>query len=150
MNESEPQSAAPEAGATPSPAPSEPAANPPPAAGPPGSGLTGKQWAMFLHLAQFLGYIVPGLGFAGPIVIWLVLKERFPELDAHGKMVANWLISLLIYSVVAGLVTVVSCGFGAVLFIPLMLVSIIFPIIGAVKANEGVLWKYPVTISFIK
>jgi hypothetical protein len=148
MNESEPQFTAPEAGAN--PAPSQSAPNPPPASGPPTGGLSVRQWAMFLHLAQFLGYIVPGLGFAGPIVIWLVYKERFPELDAHGKMVTNWLISLLIYATVAGVVTLASCGIGVVLFIPLMLVSIIFPIIGAVKANEGLLWKYPVTIPFLK
>lgn len=93
---------------------------------------------------------MPGLGFAGPLIIWLVLKDRFPELDAHGKMVTNWMISLLIYCAVAFVVTLVSCGVGGVLFIPLMLVGIIFPIIGAIRANEGVLWNYPVTIPFIR
>lgn len=104
---------------------------------------------MFLHLSQLLGYIMPGLGFAGPLVIWLVLKDRLPELDAHGRMVTNWMISLLIYSLVAFVIAVVTCGFGALLFVPLVLLGIIFPIIGAVRANEGVLWKYPVTIPFL-
>lgn len=112
--------------------------------------MSARQWAMFLHLSQFLGYILPGLGFAGPIIIWQIYKEQFPELDPHGKMVTNWLISVLIYGVVAGVLTFATCGIGAVLFIPLVLVGIIFPIIGAVKANEGVFWKYPLTIAFIK
>lgn len=105
---------------------------------------------MFMHFGQFAGYIAPGLGFAVPIIIWQVYKEKFPELDAHGKMVANWMISMLIYFVAAGTITAASCGIGAPLLLPLALVGIIFPIIGGIKASEGILWKYPLTISFIK
>ena len=104
---------------------------------------------MFLHLSQLLGFVMPGLGFAGPLVIWLVLKDRFAVLDLHGRMVTNWMISLLLYSAVAFAISVVTCGIGMVLFIPLMLLGIIFPIIGAVRANEGTLWKYPMTIPFL-
>ncbi len=126
----------------------------PPQAPPPPSplpgGLNGRQWALFLHLSQFLGYLMPGLGFAGPLLIWLLLKDRLPELDAHGKIVTNWMISFLIYSVVGFVITVITCGIGAVVFIPLLLLSIIFPIIGAIRANEGVVWKYPMSIPFFQ
>jgi len=93
---------------------------------------------------------MPGLGFAGPLLIWLLLKDRLPELDAHGKIVTNWMISFLIYSVVGFVITVITCGIGAVVFIPLLLLSIIFPIIGAIRANEGVVWKYPMSIPFFQ
>ena len=105
---------------------------------------------MLMHFSQFAGYLVPGLGFAAPVVIWQVYKERFPELDAHGKMVTNWLISLLIYSLAAGAIMVITCGIGAVLFLPIAAVSIIFPVLGGIKAGEGAVWKYPLTIPFIK
>lgn len=118
---------------------------PPPLVG----GLHGRQWAVFLHLSQLLGYIMPGLGFAGPLIIWLVLKDRFPELDVHGKMVTNWMISLLLYSLGVFVLSMITCGVGALLFIPLILVGIIFPIFGAIRANEDLVWKYPVTIPFI-
>ncbi len=108
------------------------------------------QWAMMIHFTQFAGYLIPGLGFAAPIVIWQVYKGKFPELDAHGKMVTNWLISLLIYSSVAGVVTFATCGVGGILLIPLLIVSIIFPVLGGIKAGEGTVWNYPLTISFIK
>jgi len=112
--------------------------------------MDGKQWALLLHLSQLAGFIVPGLGLAAPIVIWQIKKDQFPELDPHGKMVTNWIISLVIYCVAASLLSVVTCGFGAVLFIPVAVVAIVFPIIGGLKARDGVLWKYPITIKFIK
>lgn len=115
-----------------------------------GDNMDSNQWGMFLHLSQLAGFVLPGLGFAGPIVIWLTQKTPFPELDAHGKMVANWMISLLIYSVASGVIMTVTCGVGAVLFAPLMVLATVFPILGAMKAKDGVLWQYPLTIPFIK
>ena len=45
---------------------------------------------------------------------------------------------------------VITCGL--LFFVPLLiwLVPIIFGIIAGIKANEGVLYKYPMTISMIK
>ncbi len=138
----------------------------PPSSGPSTGGLSASQWAMFLHLSQFLGYLLPGLGFAGPIIIWILYKESLPGLDAHGKVVVNWLISFLVYSLAAGLLAVVSMA--AAFFLPTMFVNfalpvlavplfglltlagVVFPIIGAVKANSGEVWRYPLSIRFIK
>jgi uncharacterized Tic20 family protein len=39
---------------------------------------------------------------------------------------------------------------GILLLIALGIVAIVFPIIGAVKANNGELWEYPLTIKFLK
>ena len=44
-----------------------------------------RQWAMFLHLSQLAGYVIPLLGLITPIVIWQVKKEQYPVLDEHGK-----------------------------------------------------------------
>jgi uncharacterized Tic20 family protein len=150
MNETTPSS--------PAPPPSDdytspPDASPPPPPTPapaPGGNMDAKQWAMLLHLSQLAGVIVPGLGLAAPIVIWQIKKEQFPELDPHGKMVTNWIISLLIYCVAASILSVITCGFGALLFVPIAVVAIVFPILGGLKARDGVLWKYPLTITFLK
>lgn len=105
---------------------------------------------MFLHLSQLAGLVVPGLGFAAPIVIWQINKDKFPELDAHGKMVTNWIISLLIYSVAASVLGAITCGIGLFVFIPIAVVAIIFPVLGGIRASEGVFWPYPLTIRFLK
>ena len=130
--------------------PATPPPTPTPAGGSYFANLDWKKWAMFLHLSQFAGLLVPGLGFAAPIVIWQINKDQFPELEAHGKMVTNWIISLLIYTVAASIIGAVTCGIGLVLFVPIALVATIFPIIGGIKASEGVFWPYPITIPFLK
>lgn len=123
---------------------------PPQATGGSFSNPDAKQWCLYLHFSQLINLIVPGLGIAAPIIIWQIKKEQFPELDPHGKMVTNWLISLLIYSLIAAVAAFATCGIGMVLFIPVGLVAIVFPIIGGIKANNGILWKYPLTLTFIK
>jgi len=107
-----------------------------------------KLWAMGLHLSVFSAYVVPLAGLIVPIVLWQVKKKDMPELDAHGKEVTNFLISFVIYSIIVAVLSFVLIGL--VLFIPLMIISIVFPIVGGIKANDGVLWHYPLTIRFIK
>jgi len=158
MNENTPLPPSPstEHAAAPAPPPapgSAPGSAPPPVASGGasfGSDMDAKQWAMLLHLSQLAGVLVPGIGLAAPIVIWQVKKAQFPELDDHGKMVTNWIISLLIYTVAASLLSVITCGVGALLFIPVAVVAIVFPILGGLKARDGLLWKYPLTITFLK
>ena len=106
-----------------------------------------RQWAMFLHLSQLAGYIVPVAGLVVPIVIWQMKKEEMPELDVHGKVVANWIISLLIYGAVCLFLTFVLIG--VFLFAVLGIIAIVFPIIGAIKANEGQVWKYPFSLTLL-
>jgi uncharacterized protein len=107
-----------------------------------------RQWAMLLHLSVFAGYIAVGLGFIAPILIWQFKKVDYPELDQHGKNVANWLISAIIYAAVFTLLLAVFVGF--ILLVILGVLGVIFPIIGAIKASNGEVWKYPLSITFIK
>ena len=71
-----------------------------------------------------------------------------PALDAHGKMVVNWIISSLIYWVVSGVLSIVLIGFLGML--ALIVMGIVFPIVGGIKANNGEFWEYPLTIKFLK
>jgi len=107
-----------------------------------------RTWAMFLHFSLLAGFVVPIAGLVAPIIIWQVQKNNLPGIDEHGKVVVNWLISAIIYGVVSGLLTVILIGIP--MLIVLVVVSIIFPIIGGIKANDGQLWKYPLSIQFFK
>jgi len=106
-----------------------------------------RQWAMLLHLSQLAGFVIPFGGLILPILIWQLKKEDMPELDIHGKVVANWIISETIYTIVSIVLAFVVVGIF--LLIPLSIIAIVFPIMGAVKANEGQIWKYPLSISFL-
>ncbi|WP_437205900.1 DUF4870 domain-containing protein [Planctomicrobium sp. SH664] len=106
-----------------------------------------RTWAMALHLSQFAAYFVPIAGIVAPIVIWQLQKDKMPQLDPHGRNIVNWLISQFIYLAISGLLVFVLIGFP--LLIVFSLLGVIFPIIGAVKAMNGEVWKYPLTIEFI-
>ena len=107
-----------------------------------------KLWAMILHLSVFAGYVVPLAGLIAPIVIWQVKKKDLPQIDAHGKIVVNFIISMVIYAVVSTVLLLV--GVGLFLLIALGIIGVVFPIIGGIKANNGEVWKYPLSISFLK
>jgi len=107
-----------------------------------------KQMGLWLHLSQLANVILFPVGIIIPIVLWQTQKEKMPALDAHGKMIANWMISSIIYAMASVVLMFVLIGFLTILAVGLM--GIIFPIIGAMKANNGELWEYPLTIKFIK
>jgi uncharacterized Tic20 family protein len=107
-----------------------------------------RQWAFFLHLSSLAGLIVPIAGWVAPIVIWQVRKNDLPGLDPHGKVAVNWMISELIYVIVGAVLCLVLIGIP--LLIGLLIIGIVFPIMGAVKANNGEVWRYPLSIEFLK
>lgn len=107
-----------------------------------------KQIAMFMHFGLLAGLVVPLGGLIVPIVIWMMNKDRFPELRPHWVVVANWLISEAIYMVIGFILIFVVIGF---VILPIVgLLGIVFPVIGGIKASEGVVWKYPLSIPFLK
>ena len=107
-----------------------------------------RQMGMFLHLAQLANVILFPVGIIVPIVIWQTQKDKIPGLDAHGKMVANWMISMTIYMVIS--IILIFFIIGIFMICAVLLMGIIFPIIGGIKANNGELWEYPLTIKFLK
>jgi uncharacterized Tic20 family protein len=107
-----------------------------------------RQMGLFLHLSQLASLVIPVAGIILPIVIWQTQKDKIPALDAHGKMVVNWMLSELIYGFVSVVLMFVLVGFLTMLAVIVM--GIVFPIVGAVKANNGEFWEYPLTIKFLK
>lgn len=77
-----------------------------------------------------------------------VKKKELPEIDIHGKIVMNWMISEILYFVISAILAIFLIGIPILLI--LFLFSIIFPIIGGIKANDGKIWRYPFSIQFIK
>lgn len=107
-----------------------------------------RQMGLFLHLSQLANVILFPLGIIVPIVIWQTQRDKIPALDAHGKMVANFMISMTIYGFITFILMFVLVG---LLLLPIFaIIGIVFPIIGAIKANNGEFWEYPLTIKFLK
>lgn len=108
-----------------------------------------RNWAMLCHLAALAMYVAPPFGHViGPLVVWLIKREEFPFVDEQGKEALNFQISMTIYFFLAGFMILVVIGI--VILPALFVVQIVFIIIAAVKASDGVSYQYPFTIRLIK
>jgi hypothetical protein len=94
------------------------------------------------------GFVIPALGhILGPLIVWLVKRGDSPEIDAHGKEALNFQISMLIYNVVAGILCLLLIGFA--LLAILHILNVVFVIIAALRASEGQMYRYPLTLRLI-
>ncbi|MDO6422684.1 DUF4870 domain-containing protein [Saccharophagus degradans] len=111
-------------------------------------GMEENVFIMLMHLSQLTGFIIPFGGLILPIVMWATNKDQSENINKHGKVVLNWVISSTIYCVVAFML--IALVIGVPLLIGLCITSLVFIVIGAIKANNGELWPYPISIKFFK
>jgi len=139
--------------------------------------------ATFIHLSTFSRFIIPFGNFIGPLILWITNKDKSEFVDAHGKAALNFQISILLYSIVFGIITFpffifklfhgidffdfhgfdnfhfnitrpspllyFTGGVGALAIIVFIL-EIVFIIKASLKARDGELYQYPLTINFLK
>lgn len=111
-------------------------------------GMELNQFCMLMHLSQFAGYIIPLAGLILPIVMWASNKDQSELVDVHGKNILNWIISTIIYIIIGIVLSIVIIGIP--ILVAVGICSIIFTIIGGLKANEGRIYEYPLAIKFLK
>ncbi len=118
--------------------------------GPAGPSRTERQWAMGCHLIALCGIVVPvpSANLLGPLILWLIKREDGAFIDDQGKESLNFQISLFIYALACLVLAVI--GIGIFLLFPLALFGLVCVIIAAIKASEGVVFRYPACIRFIK
>ena len=108
-----------------------------------------RTWGMVCHVSALCVYIgIPIGNILAPLIIWLVKKEESPFLDRQGKEALNFQISFSIYGLIAWVLCFILIGF--LLFAILIPVHIIFTVIAAVKANDGIDYRYPMCIRFLR
>ena len=107
-----------------------------------------RLWGLIAHLSPFAGATV-GLPFLGPLVVWLIYKEKSEFVADQAKEALNFQLAVLVIGVIivaAGFATCVSFLLVPVLFVA----ATIYQIIAAMEANKGVRYRYPYTFRFIK
>ena len=96
-------------------------------------------------LAHLLGIVLAVLG---PLIIWLMKKDQSPFVDDQGKESLNFQFMLVIGYVIGSVTSMICIGF---LIIPAVWVfGIIFSIIAALKAKDGIAYRYPFNLRLIK
>lgn len=114
-----------------------------------------RQWAMFAHLSALTGLFTCGLGcILGPLIIWLVQKDSMPFVDDQAKEALN-------FNITVGIVTLGLMVVGTVLLVILIgflfylaafavgIYWLVMTIIATIKSNEGVAYRYPMTLRLV-
>lgn len=115
-----------------------------------------RQWAMFAHLSALAALFTGGLGaIIAPLVIWLVKKDTMPFVDDQGKEALN-------FNITVGIAMAVLLALGTILMVILIgflfylaafalgVAWLVLVIMATIKANEGVRYRYPMTLRLIK
>lgn len=142
--------------------------------------------AALIHLSTLTQYFIPFGNYIFPILIWSAKKKESAFIDANGKSVLNFQLSMFLYTLITLLIAIpifIYCVFKNVtinefsaggdliienfnsgnitgvvilafvailLFCFLKVIEFILIIYASVKASNGEVYKYPLTISFLK
>lgn len=101
------------------------------------------------HLSQLLDLITGFGGFIVPLILWLTQRERVSAMDEHGKSIMNFQISMFIYAIIC-IPLILLFGLGLLGLALIAILCFIYPIINAVKANNGEEPSYPLSMQIIK
>jgi uncharacterized Tic20 family protein len=110
-----------------------------------------RLWAMIIHISGLVGaslgaFFVPG-NLIVPLILWLIKREGNPFVDDQGKECINFQITITIAAAVCIALTFVCIG---AFLLPIVgIYALIVSIIAAVKSNEGVRYRYPLTLRLI-
>ncbi|QXP65182.1 DUF4870 domain-containing protein [Polaribacter sp. HaHaR_3_91] len=108
-----------------------------------------KQLLVLTHLSQLLDFVTGIGGFIVPLILWITKKDEIFGMDAHGKAILNFRISMFIYILIC-IPLIFLFGLGILGFIVIGIFYLIFPIINAIKVNNNEAPNYPLSITFIK
>lgn len=102
-----------------------------------------KTWAIIAHVGPLVGF-----GFIVPLVVYLIKKGEDPFVEHHGREALNFQITLLIGFVISAVLIIVIIGIF--MLIAVGIAAVVFAIIAAVKASNGELYEYPLSIRLVK
>jgi len=129
-----------------------------------------KTWGVLVHLGGLIGMAIFSYigNIIGALVMWLIKRNESAFIDNQGKEALNFQITLSFINVAIGLLISIRYGVWAFpriwrgnwdwdfgfslvgLYGVVWLLNIIFSIIAAVKASNGVAYRYPISWRIVK
>ncbi|WP_067149522.1 DUF4870 domain-containing protein [Pseudotamlana agarivorans] len=139
-----------------------------------------KNIATFIHLSSFTRFIFPFGNFIGPLILWLSNRDKSEFINKNGKQIINFQISILLYAIIIACIAIpffllsifgniafsnfegieldinqpsviifTALGLGVIAIVAFVL-ELVLIIIASLKARDGEIYKYPLTIQFLK
>lgn len=147
-----------------------------------------KNLSAIIHISTFSKYIIPFGNFILPLILWTSNKKESGFVDYNGKQALNFQISILLYSIILGIIAIpffifsiwdvagfmdiiehnrhhidlefdeifhlghgfLYAGIAGLIALGIFLLDVICTITATIRTNEGLRYKYPLTVRFIK
>ncbi len=106
-----------------------------------------RTWAIATHLSPFLASFVGGLSFLGPLILYIVFRDRGAFIRHHSAEALNFQLTMWIGLLISFPLMFIGIGFltaGAI-----GLAMLVCQILGAMAAGGGRDYRYPFTIRFV-
>ena len=142
-----------------------------------------KNIATFIHLSTFSRFFFPLGNIIGPLLLWVLNKDKSKFVDTHGKQAINFQLSIFLYAIILGTLSIpffvfklfngvdfinfngfdnfhinitnpsplllIGGGLGAIAILA-FIIELALIINASLKARDGELYNYPLTINFLK
>lgn len=106
-----------------------------------------RLWASLAHLSTFSGYLIPMGHVIGPLIVYLVQKDKSEFAADQAKESLNFQITMTLYLVIALILCLIVIGF------PILLGLIVFELVcviqATIKAKDGQVYRYPLTFRLV-
>ncbi|MBV7532028.1 DUF4870 domain-containing protein [Chitinophaga sp. sic0106] len=133
-----------------------------------------RTWATLLHIAGVFAYIFLNWGWAGNIVLvlvlWLIKRHDSAFVETEGKEALNFQITISLASAAVMIIGGITSGIWAIgtgifnghfnftrigfswlgLYSLLKLFNLVFSILAAVAVNKGEHYRYPLCLRLVK
>lgn len=96
-------------------------------------------FAALTHFSAMFAWVL------GPLIIYIVSNDQFVKDNAATAL--DWQISFTLWIILSIILSFVLIGFIGFILFPLL--DIIFIIMAAVKASDGEVWDYPLTLKIV-
>ena len=98
-----------------------------------------KTLALLSHIVTFVS------NFIAPLIIYIIKKDESAFVAAHAKESLNFQLTILL-TIIVLFITII----GIFLLWIVGIYALVLVIIATIRASEGKLYRYPLTIRFIK
>ena len=108
-----------------------------------------QTWSVLAHLSVLL--LLVGLMPFGALLVWLIYKDRSEKVRFHALQALwyqiAWVVILIVYSLIAVFLSIITLGIAAFVLVPLAFVIAIVPLAhgcyAAYQVSQGVEYRYP-------
>ncbi|WP_235856873.1 DUF4870 domain-containing protein [Occultella glacieicola] len=113
-----------------------------------------KTLAILAHLSPIIAMVLSAglVSFLGPLLVWLIWKDRGPLVRNAAASSFNFNITVWVVTIVGWIcfLTIVLIPVAIVLWAVVWIGQIVLSIIGAMRASNGEVYRYPFQVPILK